>query len=810
MLHIIKFGGTSVGSPDRIRNAVAIVKERLQSKKQVAVVVSAFSGVTNELIALAELAAAGNDNFATYFNSLRDRHHAAAKELSPLNEQLPKQLNELFDLLALEFVGIAREERVKLAQRDSVMSYGERLSARIFAAALQESGVKATSFDANNLVRTNSMFGDADVDSLATSELTRRQILPINGYVPVITGFIGATVDNQITTLGRSGSDYTAGIMGEALGADVVEIWTDVNGVYTADPNIAFNAETIPHLNYSEMAEMAQFGTSVVHPRTVLPLKELEIPILIKNTLNPDAEGTLITHEKDHPNSTLRSVSLKKNVVLYGLRSKGLDKIRGFLGRAVEALNEADIPVLYSASASAEYGFSVVFEKEYLDVAVEVLRFTFTIEYGMGLLDDPIVLNDVNMVTVIGDKLTNDVGLSGAVLTVLGANNLAPISLAKGAANRHLSLIMDRSDALMAVQLLNDHFCVHSRQVRLFVAGVGTVGGELLKQIHNLKKANVELTLIGVCNSKSTSWNAKGFDIEDIESQLEQGEDTDWDANVARLIREFPYRTIFIDCTGSAEVARLYSRLLKAGIHIATPSKLANTMEQEYFDELNQYNEETAACYHYETTVGAGLPIIHTIKDMIRAGDTVHRVSGVVSGTMTYLFGALEQGIAFSEAIARAKKLGYSEPDPRDDLAGEDVARKFMTLARTAGYRIERNELQVESMIPDELRDVPLEEFMDRIRDYDVFWKHRTDEARADDKVLRYVGILDEGKVRVRVEAVPLKSPLGSLSGTDNQIAITTDRYHTYPLIIQGPGAGREVTAAGLLADIQKICVMIF
>jgi aspartokinase/homoserine dehydrogenase 1 len=809
MLHIIKFGGTSVANADRIRRAVSIVAER-KRKHDVAVVVSAFSGVTNELISLSEMAASGDKAFVSHFSQLRERHLETAQELSPGNTALMEHLNHLLDLLSTDCESLAQQGKVGQRERDRIMSYGERMSVAVFAAAMDVAGIPAQSFESTAFVRTNDRFGDADVDQTTTSELAKKIILPLHGKVPVITGFIGATDDGRITTLGRSGSDYTAGIMGEALSADVVEIWTDVDGVLTADPNIASNAVTIPQLNYSEMAEMAQFGTSVVHPRTVLPLKELKIPILIKNTLNPGAEGTLITDSDEETMNTLRSVSLKKSVVLLGLRSKGLDKIRGFLGRALDALNSANIPVLYTASASAEFGFSVVFEPEYLDQATQVLHNEFEREYAAGFLNEPLVRTGISMVTVIGDRLTNDVGLSGAVLTVLGANNLAPISLAKGAANRHLSLIMEKQDALMAVQLLNDHFCIHARQVRLFVAGVGTVGAELLRQIKALKKTTVHLSLIGVCNRTKTYWNAQGIDADEVDDLLSRGQLTHWEDTVDRLIREFPYRTIFVDCTGSQDVARLYATLLKAGIHIATPSKLANTMEQSYFDELNGYHEETQVCYHYETTVGAGLPVIHTIRDLMQAGDTVHRISGVVSGTMTYLFDALEQGTSFSEAIKNAKVLGYSEPDPRDDLSGEDVARKFMTLARTAGYRVERKELQVESMIPDELKEVGLEEFMERIADYDDFWRHRIDEAKAEDKVLRYVGILDEGKIRVRVEAVPMKSPLGSLSGTDNQIAITTDRYDIHPLIIQGPGAGREVTAAGLLADIQKVCDMIF
>jgi aspartokinase/homoserine dehydrogenase 1 len=460
MLHIIKFGGTSLGSPERIRCGVSIIQERLSDGKTVAVVVSAFSGVTNVLIQLGELAAHHQAAYYDQFMQLCHRHREAAQDLNPKDTLLLQDLEALFLQLKTELEAIERQGKWSAKERDSVMSYGERLSVRIFASALRVAGVPAKSYDADALVCTNSRFGDADVDQSATSERTRERIGSLEHQVPVITGFIGANELGEITTLGRSGSDYTAGIMGEALGADVVEIWTDVDGVLTADPNLIANAVTIPRLNYLEMAEMAQFGTGVVHPRTVLPLKELKIPILIKNTLNPSAEGTLITHQEDKPVSTLRNVSLKTSIVLLGMRSKGLDKVRGFLGRALERLRVADIPVLYAASASAEFGFSAIIDDEHQAHAVQLLEAEFAEEYHAGLLDAPLILDDICMVTVIGDRLTNDIGLSGAVLSVLGSHHLAPISLARGAANRHLSLIMQKQDALKSVQLLNDHFCV--------------------------------------------------------------------------------------------------------------------------------------------------------------------------------------------------------------------------------------------------------------------------------------------------------------------------------------------------------------
>ncbi len=809
-LHVLKFGGSSVATPQRIRNSVAIVQRQLAQSK-VAVVVSALGGVTDELIAIMDKACGNDPQWSARFDHLRKRHYDSAQELTTGADtaDLLRDLNELFD----EFLGLLQVIRtagkISAKQRDHVLSFGERLSCRIFAAALREEGVKAKSYESHHFVRTNNRFGDADVDNAITIELVKKLLGPVNGTVPVITGFIGATVDNEITTLGRSGSDYTAGLMGEALGADVVEIWTDVNGVLTADPNVASTAVTIPRLQYAEIAEMAHFGTKVLHPRTVLPLEELNIPILIKNSFEPDHEGTLITHEYSRTNGMLKSVSMKKDVLLFGLKSKGLDRIDGLLPRAMHALRESGVHVLFNSAASADFGITFAIPEHSESLAREVLYKAFEPEYRKGLIDEPITMDQVSLVTVIGDRLIHDLGLSGAVLSVLGENNIAPLAVAKGVANRHLSLVLKAEQARTAVVLLNDHFCVHAERVRLFVAGTGTIGAELLRQLNSVKNSEYDLSVIGACDGQRMIWNPAGLEPESVEGLLAEGVVTDWDLIITTLISDYAYRTIFVDVTGSAEVARLYPRLLKAGIHIATPSKRANTFEQSYFDTLMEYTQGKPTHYLFETTVGAGLPVIQTIKDLIRSGDQITKVTGVVSGTMTYLFDQLQKGEPFGATLRLARQLGYAEPDPRDDLSGEDVVRKFITLARASGIRLERSDVTVENLTPADLRAVSAEEFLERIDAYDAEWTRRVAEATAAGTVLRYVGTLENGKIHIGVSAVPSGSPLASLAGTDNQIAIFTRRYHASPMIIQGPGAGKEVTAAGLLADIQKIAIRI-
>lgn len=811
MLHVLKFGGSSVSNAERIKNSVEIVRRRLAETK-VAVVVSALGGVTDELIAIMDKSCVNDSNWITRFENLKLRHFNTIDQLleTEKSKELKKQFDELFETLNQIYVGIAIDGYVKAKKRDYVLSFGERLSCRIFAAALESRGVLAKAYESQHFVRTNNRFGDADVDYETTKKLVSKLLNPVNGTVPVITGFIGSTTQNEITTLGRSGSDFTAGLMGEALGAQFVEIWTDVNGVLTADPNITSTAVTIPRLHYSEIAEMAHFGTKVLHPRTVLPLEELNIPIGIYNSFDPFAEGTIITKEYSKTDGTLKSVSLRKDILLVGLKSRGLDRIQNLLPRTMSALLNAEISVLYNSAASAEFGITFAIEQRQVNDTIATIMHTFAAEYAVGLIDEPLILDNVSMVTVIGDRLVNDLGLSGAVLSVLGENKIAPLSATKGVANRHFSMILKNEHAYAAVRLINDHFCVHAQRVRIFLAGNGTISKALSRLLKDTESEEYDLSVIGICNSKVTVWDAAGINPGNVDEILSASETiTDWSEIVETLINDFAYRTIFVDATGSAEVARFYAKLLKAGIHIATPSKRANTFEQEYFDELMSYTLNKQTHYLFETTAGAGLPIFQTIKDLIRSGDKIEKIRGVLSGTMTYLFDELHKGKSFGDVIRTAKESGFTEPDPRDDLSGEDVARKFLSLARASGFRIERNQVEIEDLTPSALKNLSVDQFMNQVHEFNEYWSDKIKKAESRNEVLRYTGTFENNKIKVGIESVPVTSPLGSLGGTNNQIAVFTKRYHTSPIVIQGPGAGGEVTAAGLLADIQKIAIRI-
>jgi aspartokinase/homoserine dehydrogenase 1 len=805
-LEVIKFGGTSLSNSALLKSAVSIVSQKRKQSK-IAIIVSALGGVTDQLIHLLGLAEKNDSKWIKQLQDLKERHFNTALELlsGTRNKSLFQVFDSLLAELELNLQYISKHREISSAQKDLVLSTGERLSCHLFNSLLQEHNIPSQPFESQHLIRTDNQYGNAKVDFKVTKQLVKEVLLPVNGKIPVITGYIGSTENGEITTLGRSGSDYTAGIIGKILGARKVEIWTDVNGVFTTDPNSIPTALPIPNLHYSEMAEMAHFGANVLHPSTVLPLEQLNIPIVIKNTFDPAAQGTLVNSEKDTETGLLRSVSIKNDLALIGLKSYGLEKIPSLLTRALTVLHEENVNVYFNASAYSNLGFSLAVSGNQSSLARKQLLAEFSDELGLKLLEPPVVSTDISMITVIGNQLYQDNGLTGKILAVLADNHIVPMAYAKEVENRRFTFILPTLKAVPAIRLINDHFCISSKRVRLFIAGVGTIGGALLNQLDTIKNDSVEYNIIGACDSKKMIWNNHGFASGEIKKQLAHGDPTDWSFIVDKLTSEFSYRTIFVDATGKSVVAGKYKKLLESGVHIATPSKIANTSNQEYFDTLQDLTKSRKVYFKYETTVGAGLPVIQTIKDLCESGDKIKKIIGSVSGTMTYLFGELEKGQSFSESIIKARELGYTEPDPRDDLSGEDVARKFMTLARTIGHRLERRDVKVESLVPDALSNVSRDDFIKMIKDYDKLWHDKVEQAKDENKALRYIGNFVDGQIIIKVQAVPVDSPIGSLKGTDNLLAIYTSRYHNYPLIIQGPGAGREVTAGGLLSDIQKI-----
>jgi aspartokinase/homoserine dehydrogenase 1 len=795
-IHVLKFGGTSLQNPAFIQQAAEVVRERAKTVRPV-VVVSAIGGVTDRLVELTDGLWNQPEAAAESIEDLRNMHHEVLRRLTNDSyDQVEHQLDVLFDELNLVYFNKKMHVENARAWRDHVLSFGERASACIFAATLSHRKLAARALEAQHLIKTDANFGEANVISNLTRELVAEAIRPLR-EVAVITGFIGSTEKQEITTLGRSGSDYTAGLVADALNAGHLEIWTDVDGVLTADPKIVPTAHHIDKLSYDDIAELSAHGAKVIHPKTIRPIRRSDTSVLVRNSYNPTHPGTLIDRSF-HSNGAFRSVTVSGPFTYFEIDHPDAHELSLQLQEQLDRSGDSEA---FSFSKSSRYEPAHFLVRESLFYQIEESIENWLMEVGIGAIYPRHGLFKVK-------KFTNRLNQSDEpliqILKILSRKGIRPLRIHREHSQRYVSLLLPKDEAYTTARLINDYLIDDRTTVDVFIAGRGAVGGTLLQLLDELSLEQVRLRVVGICDSKRVNWHAAGIDLLSA-NKLAEGQPTDWPAIVYELTSSHRDHTIFVDATGSEEVARLYPALLNAGIHIATPSKRANTLEQSFYDSIHSLTRTTGTSYRYETTVGAGLPVISTLTDMLESGDRITKITGVLSGTMTYLFDELENGTRFSDAVVQARDLGYAEPDPRDDLSGEDVARKFLTLARTIGLKIERNQIAVESLIPEHLRDVDRDSFLARLPEVDGLWEDRLRKAGELGKTLRYIGTLEDGKISIGVREIPLNAPLGQLSGTGNMIYIYSQRYRENPIIIQGPGAGKLVTAAGLLSDILKI-----
>lgn len=791
--HILKFGGSSLQNSRLIRQSAQIVSERMQQARPV-VVVSAIGGVTDKLIELADRYHQNNHLSYRTLNELKTQHRRIFDELASPGHPRRGDLQDLFGELRITLEDEHLRHTNFNAWKDCIISIGERASALIFATALSEDNINSASYEASQFVKTDSTFGKARVQREATRKLIRK-FIHRSKAVPVITGFIGSNDQQQITTLGRSGSDYSAGLIADALDADHLEIWTDVDGVLTADPSWVPEAESIEQLSFGDIAELSSHGARVIHPKTIEPIQNTKTTVLVKNSHNPQHPGTLITSDFN-TNGSLKTITITGPFVRLQIDQEHAYDLFVKLHQW-SAENPNTGPIAFTQKTEFEAA-RFLLKQSFFDEIKEQLSVWTANQNTLFNLDD-----NLYKLKKFSNQFNDGEHLSGRIISLLDKNNIQPLHTERNYDERFISFLLPENDTRRAAHLINNAMSKTKPVVNLFIAGTGAVGKTLLDQLNELQPADFQLRLIGTCNSRKMLWNTGGIDS-DPALNWDEAVPTRWDVLLEKLTKTNHQNLIFVDATGSEKVARLYPRLFANGINVVTPSKLANTFEQSFFDELKGLTEKHNHLFRYETTVGAGLPIISTINDMASTGDQISEISGVVSGTMTYLFNQLEQGIPFSKAIIDAREKGYAEPDPRDDLSGEDVARKFLTLARTLGITIEREELQVESLIPEELKVVDRKTFLEKLPDYDSAWKKRIRSAKKRDEVLRYTGTLKDGNIAIGIESVPKDSPLGQLNGTDNLIQIYSDFYNQTPLVIQGPGAGKEVTAAGVLSDIIK------
>ncbi len=816
-VHVFKFGGSSVASGERIQRVVELVRAEPEVARKV-VVVSAMGGVTDKLLTMINQAIARTGDHRRTLEEVGQRHAEALRMLVRPEEQkairaeLDLRWRELGELL--DGVSLLRE--CTLRTRDAIIGMGERASAPLVAAAFRAAGLDATVLDATQLIRTDSSFGEANVLFDETNTLIQQAFESIPpDQIAVVTGFIASTDRGVLTTLGRSGSDYTATIVAGALHAERVIIWTDVDGVLSADPRLVPEAFPLSTLSYREAAELAYFGAKVLHPRTMRPLQEREIPLQIKNTLNPSAPGTLITVDSPQVEGRVKAVTTIRDVAVVILEGRGMIGVPGISARCFGALAADNINVLMISQASSEQSICIVVREDDASRAVALIRHAFELELARGDISSVRAETECAVVSAVGDHILQRPGLAGQMFSTLGRCGVNVLAIAQGASETNISAVVWDADVRQAVRALHEAFALERDRVHVFLIGTGVIGKTMLGMLIEqapvlLDRMRLNLQLVGIANTRQMIWDVEGIPWPEALDRLQRSnEPKDLDTIISHLVDSHLERLIVVDATASDEVALRYPDLLDHSIAVITPNKRANTQGQPFYDRLQRTAIRRKVPYFYETTVGAGLPVISTLRDLIRSGDRILKIEGVFSGTLAFIFNSLSEGRKFSEIVRAAREHGYTEPDPRDDLQGEDVARKLLILAREKGLRVERSSVAVESLVPTQLLDVSVAEFMDRLEEVDDDWAERVEIARAEGLKLQYIGLIEEDRLSVRVRPVGIESPFYHLRGSDNMVVFTTERYRTNPLVVQGPGAGPVVTAAGILADLIKAAELV-
>jgi aspartokinase/homoserine dehydrogenase 1 len=819
-MKVLKFGGTSVGSAASIKATAAIVADYHRNQVRCAVVVSAMSGITDKLIAISQAAAAGDEQYLDGLKELEKHHFDTARELIGVQAQsrvfayLKTLINELDDLLHGSFLLRERSARTL----DLVLSFGERLSAYLISQYIKELGIDAQFLDARKLLRTDALFNGARVDFEATYE-NIRNYFGSNKALQVITGFVASTHEDETTTLGRGGSDYTASIFGAALDAEEVEIWTDVDGVMTADPRQVRNAFSLKAISYLEAMEMSHFGAKVIYPPTIQPVLSRNIPLRIRNTFNPAYPGTLISRnpytltEDVEQMLPVKGISSIKDVALLSLQGSGLIGIPGISSRLFGALSARGINIIIITQASSEHSITFAVSPADADAARQAMDDEFASEIASGKIEKTVVEQHLSIIAIIGENMRRTPGISGKLFSALGRNGINVRAIAQGSSEVNLTVVISRRNLSKALNTVHEAFFLsETKTLNVFMAGIGLIGSTLLEQIaqqaDNLfENRRLRIHFIGLINSRKMLIREEGISIERWQEIMEQeAEDCDMSLFVRRMKELNLPNSVFVDCTSSDSVIRYYQEILQSAISIVTPNKLANSGSYDNYLQLKQTALQAGVQFLYETNVGAGLPVIRVLQDLKDSGDKVNSVEGVLSGTLSFIFNSFSGDRKFSEVVKEAQQKGFTEPDPRDDLNGKDVARKILILAREIGLPLEPEEVSVENILPEScLQADSVEAFYRQLEEADAELEDRKRKAVSEGRRLRFIARLSEGKASVNLQAVDDGHPFYALSGSDNVISFTTARYRERPLVVKGPGAGAEVTAAGVFADIISI-----
>lgn len=804
-----------MGTPERIQGLVDILKSYHQRGERYAVVFSAFSGVTDALLLMGGKAAAGDVSYQEVFEAVHQRHIQAAEVLlnaAKIRQEALIEIERNFDVLGNLLHGVFLVREASLRTMDHIISFGERNSAFLISLVMRQAGIPAVFLDARNVIQTDDRFGNAQVDFSATNAKIV-SFFTQNAEIQSITGFIGATESGVTTTLGRGGSDYTAAIFGAALDASAIEIWTDVDGVLTADPRKVKKAFTLPSMTYSEAMEMSHFGAKVIYPPTIQPALAKGIPLIIKNTFNPDFQGTIVSDKAEASTLPVKGLSSIPEIALLTLQGSGLVGVPGIAGRLFSTLANAGISIILITQGSSEHSITFAIPPSHSEAARQAVEREFRGEMQRKWVDPVKVEPGLSVIAIIGENMRFRPGISGQLFQALGKNGINVVAIAQGSSELNISIVVSREDEAKALNTLHEAFFLSTTQdVHVFMVGAGLIGSTLLKQIHQQgsylrEKRAMEIKLVGLANSKKMLFNPDGISLEQWRDQLAASEQaSNMDAFVQRMKAYNLPNTIFIDNTSGDQAVKWYEHILDASISISTPNKIAASSAYIQYQRLKAAAARRGVLYEYETNVGAGLPVISVLRDLSDSGDRILRIEGVLSGTLSFIFNTFREGVCFSEAVRKAMDLGYTEPDPRDDLSCMDVRRKLLILARETGLALEAEDIVIRPVLPEScLTAVSVEDFLRELSGYDTYFEDMRSEAADKGQVLRMVARLEDGQADIGLSRVGLEHPFYGLSGADNMIIFTTERYKERPLVVRGPGAGAEVTAAGIFAEVIKI-----
>ena len=815
-MKVLKFGGTSVGSVKSILSLKKIVETEAR-KQPVIVVVSALNGITDKLIATSQLAKNGDEHYREEFDAMVSRHHQMIDTIvtDPKKRiDLFNNVDQLFEQLRSIYYGVYLIHDLSEKTQDAIISYGERLSSHIVAAIIKN----GARMNARDFIRTENKQGKHVLDSELTHQLIKEAFEPLfhprTPVTPVyvVPGFIARDRDTHETTnLGRGGSDLTAATIAAALDAEVLEIWTDVDGFMTADPKVIKSAYTINELSYVEAMELCNFGAKIIYPPTIYPVCIKNIPIKVKNTFNPEHPGTLIKEKIDDDRKPIKGISSIKGTTLITVTGLSMVGVIGVNRRIFTTLADRGISVFMVSQASSENSTSIGVRDEDAQAAVEVLNQEFEKEIETGAMFPMQAESGLATIAIVGENMKHTPGIAGKLFGTLGRSGISVIACAQGASETNISFVVDGRFLRKSLNVLHDSFFLSEYKVlNLFICGIGTVGGMLLEQIRTQQKflmqsRRLKLNVVGISDVYNFVLNRDGIDLDNYEQILRAGEPANTEKMRDEIVKMNIFNSVFVDCTASRQIASLYQTLLEHNISVVAANKIAASSDYDSYLKLKQTARDRGVWFRYETNVGAGLPIIGTINDLCNSGDKILKIEAILSGTLNFIFNEIAADVPFSETVRRAKEQRYSEPDPRIDLSGTDVIRKLVILTREAGYKVEQEDVEKHLFVPDSYFEGSIDDFWKKLPELDADFEARRKVLEAENKRWRFVATMENGKTNVALKEVPYGHPFYGLEGSNNIVLLTTERYKEYPMLIQGYGAGAAVTAAGVFANIMSI-----